>query len=353
MEPKKANDPDELGGWLISGRLGEGAFGTVFLAQKGAQKAAIKVIRDLMDEEGLERFQLEIAALKKLDDPYIAKILDSGLESVIPWFATEFVNGPTLDEKVKYEGVLEELAWLNLASNLFHALLTSHSSGVVHKDVKPSNIILGETGNKLIDFGIAHVTGHTRIVNVGEFEGSRPYSSPESSTGKSLPGMDVFSAAVTLAFAAKGKTIWQGNTELQLMRSINEDEPDLSGLTELQRGFLAPLLNKNISERPSSEAAYKKTLDLIANYGHSKNRDTFYNWAPVSKAKNRKNRGLLFYVGNSIVGIFLLLGLLLSGLRLTSGSNFSTQESSGSVNTQSPSLVADPKQSEPLSDIKI
>lgn len=345
MEPKKANDPDELGGWLISGRLGEGAFGTVFLAQKGAQKAAVKVVRDLMDEEGLERFQLEIAALKKLDDPYIAKILDSGLESVIPWFATEFVNGPTLDEKVKYEGVLQERAWLNLASNLFHALVTSHSAGVVHKDVKPSNIILGETGNKLIDFGIAHISGQTRIVSVGEFEGSRPYSSPESSTGKSLPGMDVFSAAATLAFAAKGKTIWQGNTELQLMRSINEDEPDLSQLTALQKSFLAPLLNKNISERPSSEAAYKRTLDLIANYGQPDSLKAFSNWDPVSKVRNRKKKGLLFYVGNSIVGIFLLVGLLLSGLRLTSDTTSSTQESLNSLNMQSPSPTLDVRQS--------
>ena len=143
MEPKKANDPDELGGWRITGRLGEGAFGTVFLAQQGAQKAAIKIIRDSLEGEGVERFQLEIAALEKLNDPYIAKIVDSDLESDVPWFATEFVNGPTLEEKVKYEGVLEELSWLNLASNLFHALRTSHAAGVVHKDVKPGNIILG------------------------------------------------------------------------------------------------------------------------------------------------------------------------------------------------------------------
>ena len=192
------------------GRLGEGGFGTVFLAERGAQKAAIKMVRDEPDSliEGHDRFRLEITALEKLVDPYIAKVIDSDLTGEVPWFATEFINGPTLEAKVKYEGVLEERNWFNLAANLFHALATSHAAGVVHKDIKPSNIILGETGNKLIDFGIAHISGHTRKVNFGDFEGSRPYSSPESSTGNSVPGMDVFSAAVTLAFAGLGRSIW-------------------------------------------------------------------------------------------------------------------------------------------------
>ena len=342
MEPKKANDPDELGGWRITGRLGEGAFGTVFLAQQGAQKAAIKIIRDSLEGEGIERFRLEIAALEKLTDPYIAKIVDSDLNASVPWFATEFVNGPTLEEKVKYEGTLEERAWLNLASNLFHALRTSHAAGVVHKDIKPGNIILGETGNKLIDFGIAHISGQTRVISIGEFEGSRPYSSPESSTGKSLPGMDVFSAAVTLAFAGQGRTIWQSNSEIQLMRSINEDEPDLSGLTELQRNFLLPLLNKDISERPTSEAAYEMSLHLIANYGQKGGSQGFSEWVRKSKTRKKKKRGVLFYVGNSIVAFFLVIGLLLSGIRIFSFFDSSSTNAPIVESTSTPAPLESP-----------
>ncbi len=160
MEPLKDHDPKLLGDWRIMGRLGEGGFGTVFLAERGAQKSAIKIVRD--DPEGfsagIERFRLEIIALEKLVDPYIARIIDYDLTSNNPWFATEFINGPTLDTKVKYEGVIEGSRWFQLASNLFHALMTSHAAGVIHKDIKPSNIILGETGNKLIDFGSAHIS---------------------------------------------------------------------------------------------------------------------------------------------------------------------------------------------------
>ena len=304
MEPIRDNDPKNLGIWRIMGRLGEGGFGTVFLAEHGAQKAAIKIVREAIQAEtdGVERFLLEITALEKLMDPYIARVIDSDLDADIPWFATEFINGPTLETKVKFEGVLEERAWFNLAANLFHALNTSHNAGITHKDVKPSNIILGETGNKLIDFGIAHISGLTRTTNFGDFEGSRPYSSPESFTGKSSPSMDVFSAAATLAFAGKGQSIWQGDTELQLMRSINEDDPDLSELTENQVAYLAPLLNKNPSERPTSAEAYELCLEILANFDSSDTSLKLLSWAKRSRNKSKKYKLKIA----SIIGLLAL-----------------------------------------------
>jgi serine/threonine protein kinase len=265
MEPKKPNDPDELGGWRINGRLGEGGFGTVFLAEKGAQKAAIKVIRRefVQEDDARSRLATEAEVLSKLSDPAIGKILDSDLSGEFPWIATEFINGPTLEDKVKYEGPLEEIAWFNLAANIFHAIISANELGIIHKDIKPSNIILGETGNKLIDFGIAHISGQTRTAAFGDREGSTPFSSPEHFTIKTDPKMDVFSAAATLAYAAKGNSIWRGDNDLQLMRSINEDEPDLEGLSENQEKFLRPLLEKNPSDRPSAITAHQTALGYI------------------------------------------------------------------------------------------
>ena len=265
MEPKKPNDPDELGGWRINGRLGEGGFGTVFLAEKGAQKAAIKVIRRefVQEDDARSRLATEAEVLSKLSDPAIGKILDSDLSGEFPWIATEFINGPTLEEKVKYEGPLEEIAWFNLAANIFHAIISANELGIIHKDIKPSNIILGETGNKLIDFGIAHISGQTRTAAFGDREGSTPFSSPEHFTIKTDPKMDVFSAAATLAYAAKANSIWRGDNDLQLMRSINEDAPDLEGLSENQEKFLRPLLEKNPSDRPSAITAHQTALGYI------------------------------------------------------------------------------------------
>jgi serine/threonine protein kinase len=273
MEPKKANDPDELGGWRINGRLGEGGFGTVFLAEKGAQKAAIKVIRQefVQEDDARRRLATESEVLSKLSDPSIGKILDSDLTGQYPWIATEFINGPTLDDKVKYEGPLDEIAWFNLAANIFHAIVASNEMGIIHKDIKPSNIILGETGNKLIDFGIAHISGQTRTAIFGDREGSTPFSSPEHFTIRADPKMDVFSTAATLAFAGKGTRIWNGENDLQLMRSINEDTPNLEGLTENQTKFLTPLFEKNPSDRPSALDAHQSALGYIEFLlGHSK-----------------------------------------------------------------------------------
>lgn len=265
MEPKKANDPDELGGWRITGRLGEGGFGTVFLAEKGAQKAAIKVIRQefVEEDDARDRLATEAEVLSKLSDPSIGKILDSDLSGEFPWIATEFINGPTLDAKIKYEGPLEEIAWFNLAANIFHAIVSANELGIIHKDIKPSNIILGETGNKLIDFGIAHISGQTRTAAFGDREGSTPFSSPEHFTIRANPKMDVFSAAATLAFAAKSTSIWKGDNDLQLMRSINEDSPNLDGLSDNQIKFLVPLLEKNPSDRPSALDAHQSALGYI------------------------------------------------------------------------------------------
>jgi serine/threonine protein kinase len=265
MEPIKENDPKQLGDWRIMGRLGQGGGGTVFLAERGAQKAAVKMLlQDFVDDEiGREQLAIEAEVLKKLTDPSIGKIIDADLDGEIPWIATEFINGPTLEVKVKYEGPLRELQWFRLASDLFHAITTAHDLGITHKDVKPSNIVLGETGTKLIDFGIAHVSGRTRTMHFGDREGSTPFSSPEHFLPKSNPKMDVFSAAATLAYAGKGQSIWSGKSELQLMRNINEDEPDLSNLTERQITFLTPLLSKNHSERSSAREALNSANSFI------------------------------------------------------------------------------------------
>lgn len=265
MEPLKSGDPTQLGDWRIMGRLGEGGFGTVFLAEKGAQKSALKVIRDefVEDEGARERLITEAEVLSNLSNPYIGRILDSDLDCDSPWIATEFINGPTLDNKVKYEGPLEEITWFNLAANLFHAIVAANELKIIHKDIKPSNIILGETGNKLIDFGIAHVSGRTKTAIYGDREGSTPFSSPEHFTPRSNPKMDVFSAAATLAFAGTGRSVWVGDNDLQLMRSINGDSPNLKGLTDNQVNFLIPLFEKNPSDRSTAAEALKSALSYI------------------------------------------------------------------------------------------
>lgn len=269
MEPLKPNDPSQLGDWSITGRLGEGEDSVIYLGVRGvagSEQAAIKLIEDdsFEFESALGKIKNEVEALRQLNNESIVKFLEANYEQGNLWIATEYIYGVTLDTKLKQtREPLEELHWFRIAENIFHALEAAHAKGIIHKDIKPSNIILGASGAKLIDFGISHVPERTRIANPGDFEGSRLFSAPENYNRKNIEEMDVFSAGVTLAYAAKLKSVWAGDNQDAITESIKNDKPDLTGLTPLQEEFIRPLLEKLPIDRPKSASVHKKALEYI------------------------------------------------------------------------------------------
>ena len=269
MEALKPHDPSHLGDWNLTGRLGEGEDSVIYLGYRGvagSEQAAVKLIEDdtFEFESAVSKIRNEVEALRLLKDANIVKLLDVNYEQGSIWIATEYVHGVTLDTRLKQtKEPLPELEWFKLAENIFHALRAAHSKGVIHKDLKPTNIILSETGAKLIDFGISHVPQFTRAATPGDFEGSRLFSAPENYNRKNIPEMDVFSAGVTLAYAGRLKSVWTGETQDSISESIKSDEPDLSGLSPLQQEFVRPLLEKLPMDRPSSEIAHKKALEYL------------------------------------------------------------------------------------------
>lgn len=269
MEPLKPNDPSQLGDWSITGRLGEGEDSVIYLGVRGvagSEQAAIKLIEDdsFEFESVLGKIKNEVEALRQLNNESIVKFLEANYEQGNLWIATEYIHGVTLDTKLKQtKEPLEELHWFRIAENIFHALEAAHAKGIIHKDIKPSNIILGASGAKLIDFGISHVPERTRIANPGDFEGSRLFSAPENYNRKNIEEMDVFSAGVTLAYAAKLKSVWAGDNQDAVTESIKNDKPDLTGLTPLQEEFIRPLLEKLPIDRPKSASVHKKALEYI------------------------------------------------------------------------------------------
>lgn len=269
MEPLKPNDPNQLGDWSITGRLGEGEDSVIYLGVRGvagSEQAAIKLIEDdsFEFESAVGKIKNEVEALRQLNNESIVKFLEANYEQGNLWIATEYIHGVTLDIKLKQtKEPLEELHWFRIAENIFHALEAAHAKGIIHKDIKPSNIILGASGAKLIDFGISHVPERTRIANPGDFEGSRLFSAPENYNRKNIEEMDVFSAGVTLAYAAKLKSVWAGDNQDAITESIKNDKPDLTGLTLLQEEFIRPLLEKLPIDRPKSASVHKKALEYI------------------------------------------------------------------------------------------
>ncbi len=223
--------------------------GVVFLANAGSQSVALKVVRSsYLDNTSLHsRFIREIETLKRIDSPHVAKILDYAVEQDTAWHAVEFVSGPTLKEKVEADGPLGAAAWNTLALELQSALSDIHKLGIVHRDLKPANIVLGESGTKLIDFGIAQDDDATSLTATGSVTGSPAWLSPERLEGKEdTPASDLFSAGAVLTFAGTGRSPWgksDATTVSSVITRIIAGTPDLTGLSPSQESMVRGLLD--------------------------------------------------------------------------------------------------------------
>lgn len=254
VEPLRPRDPKAIGPYKLVGRLGAGGMGVVYIASKGSETVALKIIRDSIidDPSQATRFIREIETLKSIDSPHVAKVLDTGTHNERPWFTTEFVNGPDLKSHVMDKGPIPEASWDALAKGLLDGIAAIHAAGVIHRDIKPANIILSESGPKIIDFGIAQVADATSVTSTGAIAGTPAWFSPEQIEGSEIStATDLFSAGSTLVYAATGKTPW-GDVDSTTKASVYKillDEPDLSGLSEKQSRLVMPLLNKDPNER--------------------------------------------------------------------------------------------------------
>lgn len=272
LNPLFKSDPKFIGDWELVGRLGDGGFSTIYVGKKSKILSAIKVIRrELINEtETFERFGNEIKNLEKLDHPNIAKFIEADLSTEVPFIAIEYISGPTLEELVKISGPLHEELWLEYFSALSMALSYSHSQNIIHKDLSPRNIIISETGPKLIDFGFSYEKGSDRISLAEQVVGTYPYMSPEHFLGLEPDApMDVFSLASTFYFAATGDLPFPGDKNREWEEKIRFQSPILSNnLSELQKSILIPMFYKDSRKRTDFEEinflirSYKKNNDI-------------------------------------------------------------------------------------------
>ncbi|MEZ0111411.1 serine/threonine protein kinase [Catenulispora sp. EB89] len=187
MEPLQDTDPRQIGPYEIIGLLGVGGMGRVYLGiGEGGTKAAVKVVNAelLRDEEFRKRFTREATATAKVRGRFIADIVAAEIDTPHPWLATEYIDGPALSDKVAKQGPLTASDAQQTAAGLAEALTTIHAAGVVHRDVKPANVLIAESGPHLIDFGIARDSAASTITRSGIVVGTPPYMAPEQIRGK-------------------------------------------------------------------------------------------------------------------------------------------------------------------------
>ncbi|MFI9830144.1 protein kinase [Streptomyces sp. NPDC051913] len=252
----RREDPRVVGSFRLHRRLGAGGMGVVYLgSDKKGQRVALKVIRpDLAeDQEFRSRFAREVSAARRIRGGCTARLVAADLDAERPWFATQYVPGPSLHDKVADEGSLVAAEVAAIGAALSEGLVAVHEAGVVHRDLKPSNILLSPKGPRIIDFGIAWATGASTLTHVGTAVGSPGFLAPEQVRGAAVtPATDVFSLGATLAYASMGDSPFgHGSSEVMLYRVVHE-EAQLHGVPDALAPLVRACLAKDPEERPST-----------------------------------------------------------------------------------------------------
>ncbi|MFF9865762.1 MULTISPECIES: serine/threonine-protein kinase [unclassified Streptomyces] len=264
----RREDPRVVGSFRLHRRLGAGGMGVVYLgSDRRGQRVALKVIRpDLAeDQEFRSRFAREVSAARRIRGGCTARLVAADLEADRPWFATQYVPGPSLHDKVAEEGPLSAADVAAIGAALSEGLVAVHEAGVVHRDLKPSNILLSPKGPRIIDFGIAWATGASTLTHVGTAVGSPGFLAPEQVRGAAVtPATDVFSLGATLAYAAMADSPFgHGSSEVMLYRVVHE-EPQLRGVPDALAPLVRACLAKDPEERPSTLQLSMRLKEIAA-----------------------------------------------------------------------------------------
>jgi serine/threonine protein kinase len=265
MEPLRESDPRQVGAYRLDRRLGGGGMGQVFLGRsRSGRPVAVKLVRpELADDAGFRsRFALEVKAARLVGGFYTAQVVDADPDDDPPWLVTAYIPGPSLQQAVDEHGPLPAEAITVLGAGLAEGLAAIHACGLVHRDFKPSNVILAEDGPRVIDFGIARAldaTSHTlsRVV-----VGTPSFMSPEQARGHEIgQPSDVFSLGLVLAFATTGHSPFGTGPAEAIIYRIVHDEPDLTNLPP----HLADLVRRCLAKDPGDRPDVAHILEELTN----------------------------------------------------------------------------------------
>ncbi|MFG1968779.1 serine/threonine protein kinase [Nonomuraea fuscirosea] len=260
--PLVTGDPPRLGGRELLGRLGEGGQGVVYLAVAGDTRVAVKWLRGEQSDDSVSvaRFLREAEVARRVAPFCTAAVLDTGVEQGRPYIVSEYVAGPSLQQMVLREGPRSGAALDRLAIGTATALAAIHRAGIVHRDFKPANVILGPDGPRVIDFGIARTVAATSTISATPM-GTPAYMSPEQIAGDVTgPAADMFSWAGTMVYASCGRGPFGNHAMEQVISRVLSAPPDLGRLSGPLREVVLRCLSKNPAERPTAEQVIKGLL---------------------------------------------------------------------------------------------
>ncbi|NNH55178.1 serine/threonine protein kinase, partial [Promicromonospora citrea] len=251
----RSGEPRTIGPFRIRARLGSGGMGDVYLgtARRGRQ-VAIKLIRgaQLHDDEFRARFRREVRAVATVRSRHIANLVDADADAELPWLATEYIPGPTLSQAVAAEGPLSEADVLEVVTGVAEALAAVHRANLVHRDVKPGNVILGPDGPRLIDLGVVATVDATRVTLTGQPVGTPMYMAPEQAAGeRATAAADVWALGALAYYAATGRHLYEGDHPAVVLYRVASHDPSYDHAPAYLRPFLDACLVKDPARRPS------------------------------------------------------------------------------------------------------
>jgi Protein kinase domain len=268
--PATEHLPRTLGPYRLQDRLGEGGMGVVHLARDPeGRPVAVKVLHPLGTEgvNARRRLAREVETMRRVRSPYVAEVVDADVTGEYPYIVTRFVPGPTLDEMVRGRGPLSGQGLRRLAYGMAEALTAIHAAGVVHRDLKPGNVMLTADRPIVIDFGIAQAGDATRLTQTGLVMGTPGYLAPEVIEGQpSSPASDIHSWGSTMAFAATGHLPFGGGSYETIFYRIVSGRADLTGVPAPLVPLISAALARDPSHRPSASwlSAQAIALDMSA-----------------------------------------------------------------------------------------
>ncbi|MEV7526708.1 serine/threonine-protein kinase [Streptomyces sp. NPDC091371] len=268
VQPARPGDPARIGPYRIIGRLGSGGMGTVHagLDPAGA-RVAVKIIHPSQaeDPEFRARFRREVQLSARVQGPCLIPLLTADPEAASPWLATEYAPGPTLNQHLADRGPLTGGMLYAFATGTAQALAAIHQAGVVHRDVKPQNVILTPAGPRVLDFGIAHAADGTSVTRTGVMTGTPGWISPEHyRTGTAGPEGDMFAWGALIAYAVSGRLPFGTGAPDVVAFRVMSGEADLNGIPHGLREIVARALSKEPDERPTASEAADQCAVLLS-----------------------------------------------------------------------------------------
>ncbi|MEW2083935.1 serine/threonine-protein kinase [Streptomyces sp. NPDC005283] len=268
VHPVRPGDPGHVGPYRIVGRLGVGGMGTVHAAlDSEGRRVALKLIHPAQadDDEFRARFRREVEVSRRVSGPCLVPLLEADTDAVNPWLATEYVPGPTLGQHIATDGPLTGAHLYALAAGTAAALVAIHEAGVVHRDVKPANVILAPSGPRVLDFGIAHALDGTSVTRTGVMTGTAGWISPEYyRTGAAGTAGDVFAWGALVAYAATGRLPFGTGAPDVVAFRVMSGEPDITGVPDDLLALVTSALAKEPGDRPTPAMLAEECTALLA-----------------------------------------------------------------------------------------